>query len=144
MTSFAEKIAPYALVLSFCALAATAVDAKGLPVDQAGASMMSYRSLIQAPEKFDRKSVWIIGELRFSSGTAYLGASSSGQGDSHESICVVPAESITDPTGSGGRAVLARFDGLSPVSVHGRYEKGSTSQCPNGTVFAALVDVSLE
>jgi hypothetical protein len=132
-----------AFLPAFCVLSALKVGAKDLPVDRAGATMMSYRSLIKAREKFDRKPVWVVGGLRFTNGTAYLGASSSGQGDSHESVCVVPTESFIDPTGSGERATLARFDGML-LAVHGRYERASTPQCPNGTIFAALLEVSLE
>jgi hypothetical protein len=138
-------VAVIALTLSVLPVQAT--SAKGLPIDQAGATVMSYRALIEAPKKFDRKSVWVLGGLKFINGTAYLGASSSGQGDSHESVCVVPTESFTgsvvDPSGSGREAILRRFDGLG-VSVHGRYESAATARCPNGTVFVALLEVSFE
>ena len=136
-----------ATLLPLCLIYAVPLAAKGLPADQAGATMMSYRSLIEAREKFDRRPVWVIGGLRFTNGTAYLGASSSGAGDSHESVCVVPTESFTgsvlDPSGSGAEAILRRFDGLG-VSVHGRYESAATPQCPNGTLFVALLEISFE
>lgn len=132
-----------ALVM-LCALSVTVVGANGSPVDQAGATMMSYRTLLEAPKKFDRKFVWVIGGLKFRNGTAYLGGTARGQEVSHENVCVVPIESSTDPTGSVEMAALGRFDGLSVVSVHGRYESAATSKCPNGTVFAALLEVSFE
>lgn len=135
------------ILLALSLIYVVPLTAKGWPVDQAGATMMSYNSLIEAPAKFDRKPVWVIGAFKTRNGTAYLSETSSGL-DPQKSVCVAPTESITasvvDPAGSGRRAILARFDGLSPVSVHGRYEKASTPQCPNGTVFAALFEVSLE
>src|SRR5271156_2833240 len=77
-----------ALALVSCVLFAMAVGAKGLPVDQAGATMMSYTALIEAPGRFDRKAVWVLGGLKLSNGTAYLGETSSGQEVSQKSVCV--------------------------------------------------------
>ena len=132
------------LVLTFCPLFVSAVAAAGSPVDQTGATMMSYRALIEASGKFDRKFVWVIGALKFKDGVAYLGEIPSGQKEPQENVCVVPIESSADPSSSAGLATLGRFDGLSVVSVHGRYESAATPRCPNGTVFAALLEVSFE
>jgi hypothetical protein len=111
---------------------------KGLPVDQAGATVMSYRALIEAPKKFDRKFVWVLGGLKFINRSAYLGAVSAVQPDLQKSVCVEPIESFTgsvvDPSGSKAQALLRRFDGLG-VSVHGHYESATAPRCPNGTVL---------
>ena len=133
-----------AYVLAFCALSVTPAGAKGLPVDQRGARMMSYRTLIEDREKFDRKFVWVIGGLTFRNGTALLGRESGLQQGSKESVCVAPIESITDPSGSSGMKTLRRFDGVSGLSLHGRYESAARADCPNGTVFVALLEVSFE
>ncbi|MGC1190875.1 MAG: hypothetical protein WA861_09815 [Candidatus Binatus sp.] len=135
------------ILLALSLMYVVPLAAKGWPVDQAGATMISYHSLIEAPAKFDKKLVWVIGAFKIRNGTAYLSETSSGS-DPQKSVCVAPTESIAasvvDPTGSGRRAILARFAGLDPISVHGRYESAPSSQCPNGTVFAALLEVSLE
>lgn len=115
--------------------------------DRAGARMMSYRALIEKPEKFDRKPVWVVGELKFKQDTAYLGEISNDKQDSLRSVCVTPTESFSAsvyPNGySEEDAILRRFDGLG-VSVHGRFERGKSPKCPNGTVFAALLEISFE
>jgi hypothetical protein len=133
-----------AYVLAFCALSVTPVGAKGLPVDQRGARMMSYRTLIENREKLDRKLVWVIGGLTFRNGTALLGDESGIQKGSKESVCVAPIESFTDRSGSSGMKTLRRFDGVSPLSLHGRYESNAGANCPNGTVFVALLEISFE
>ena len=124
-----------------------AASGKGLPLDQRGATMMSYSALIEAPQRFDRKFVWVLGELRFIDRTAYLGGTSVPHPDRQKSVCVKPIESFTgsvvDPDGSEAQALLRRFDGLG-VSVHGRYESAPNPACPNGTVFVALLEVSFE
>ena len=131
-------------LVTLCALSVTAVGAKSLPVDQRGATMMSYRRLIEDSEKFDRKFVWVVGGLTFRNGTAFLGGELAGKDESKEHVCVAPIESSTDPSGSGGMKTLRRFDGVLPVSLHGRYERTASARCPNGTVFVALLEVSFE
>jgi hypothetical protein len=133
-----------AFLVVLCVVSVVGAGAKGWPVDQAGAKMMSYHTLLRAREKFDGKFVWVIGGLQFSNGSAYLGEESGGRESAQKSVCVAPIESVTDPKGSGGEKTLARFDGLSPISVHGRYESAGSSLCPNGTIFAAQLEVSLE
>jgi hypothetical protein len=134
-------------LLAFCLLSVLTVGAKALPVDQAGATVMSYRALIEAPKKFDQKFVWVLGGLKLINRSAYLGAVSAQQPGLQERVCVEPIESfkgsVVDPSGSGAEAILRRFDGLG-VSLHGRYESATTSRCPNGTLFAALLEVSFE
>ncbi len=136
-----------AFLLAFCLLSVLTVGAKGLPVDRAGATVMSYSALIETPKKFDRKFVWVLGGLKLINRSAYLGAVSAQRPDLQKCVCVEPIESFTgsvvDPSGSEAEAILRRFDGLG-VSVHGRYESAATPRCPNGTVFAALLEVSLE
>ncbi len=119
-----------------------ATGAASVMVDQAGARFMSYRALIEDPKKFDRKPVWVTGGLISKNGITYLGELN-GKSAS-EAVCVKPTESFSDPAGSVGNEILARFDGLDPISVHGRYESAPSSQCPNGAVFAALLEVSFE
>jgi hypothetical protein len=135
------------LLLAFCPLSVLAVRAKDLPVDGAGATVMSYHALIEAPKKFDRKFVWVLGGLKFINSSAYLGAVSAQGPDLQKRVCVEPIESFTgsvvDPNGAKSEAILRRFDGLG-VSVHGRYESAATPQCPNGTVFVALLEISFE
>jgi hypothetical protein len=131
------------VVLTLSALQFAARGANGTRTDQAGATMISYRALIEAPKKFDGKFAWVIGGLKISNGTAYLGGAQSGQ-EPQTGVCIVPIESAVDPTGSVGKATLDRFGGLSVVSLHGRYESAASSNCPNGTVFAALLEVSFE
>jgi len=113
------------------------------PVDQAGARFMSYRSLREAPEKFDAKAIWVVGSLTFRAGTVYLGEAPGTTEGSNACICLEPVESMTDPTGSARIRTMRRLVGLS-VGVHGRYQRAPSSKCPNGTIFAALLDVSLE
>ncbi len=127
-------------------LAAPAVEAGTgkWPVDRRGARMMSYSALIDARPEFDHKFVWIIGGLVFKSGVARLGGEPGGKGERKESVCVRPIEAFTDPAGTSRIAILRRFDGLEVVSVHGRYELAPTDECPNGTLFAAQIEVSLE
>jgi hypothetical protein len=136
-----------AILLPLCLICVVPLAAKGLPVDQAGATMMSCRALIETPAKFDRKFVWVLGGLKFINKSAYLGAVSAQRPDLQGRVCVAPIESITgtvvDPSGSGREEILRRFDGLG-VSVHGRYESAATSRCPNGTLFVALLEVSFE
>ena len=61
--------------------------AKGWPVDPAGATMMSYNSLIEAHAKFDRKPVWVIGALKIRNGTAYLSENIKWTRPSEERLC---------------------------------------------------------
>jgi len=135
------------IAMTLGVLPAQATGANSMLIDRAGATMMSYRALIEARAKFDRKLVWVIGGLKFSNGTAYLGETATSNKMSQKSVCIAPLESFTgsavDPGGSEREAILRRFDGLG-VSVHGRYESAATSRCPNGTLFAALLEVSLE
>ena len=133
-----------AAIATLYTLSVKAVSAKSLPVDQRGATMMSFRRLIEHSEKFDRKFVWVVGALSFRNGTAFLCEESAGKDDSKENVCVAPIESVTDPSGSGSMKTLRRFDGVSPVSLHGRYERSTSADCPNGTVFVAILEVSLE
>jgi|ERR1700722_2878258 len=134
-------------VLTLSVLPVQATGANRMPVDGAGATVMSYRALIEAPKKFDRKFVWVLGGLKLINRNAYLGAVSAQRPDLLQGVCLEPIESVTgsvvDPSGSEREAILRRFDGLG-VSVHGRYESAATPHCPNGTVFAALLEVSFE
>ena len=61
-----------------------------------------------------------------------------------KSICLIPAPTVTDPTGSGALEVLRRFDGLSPVGVHGLYDPSRIDQCPNGKILASSIEVELD
>jgi hypothetical protein len=134
-------------LLGFCPLSVLAAGAKDLPVDGAGATVMSYHALLETPKKFDRKFVWVLGGLKFVNSSAYLGAVSAQGPDLQKRVCVEPIESFTgsvvDPSGAKSEAILRRFDGLG-VSVHGRYESASNPQCPNGTLFVALLEISFE
>lgn len=130
-------------ILSLVVIPVGATGPKGMMVDSAGATFMSYAALVKSPKKFDGKPVWVTGGLTVKDGTAHLGELSSGK-DTSQSVCVLPTESFADPGGSVEKAVLRRFDGLDPISVHGTYESATSPQCPNGTVFAALLEVSLE
>ena len=116
------------------------VSSANWPVDESGAKMMSYTTLLGNGRKFDHKAVWVIGGFAFANGIGRLGRDAKAK----SSVCVRPIEAFADPTGTEGTAILRRFDGLSVVSVQGRYELASTTDCPNGTLFAALVEVSLE
>lgn len=133
-------IATVALPLGISAFGAS--SAQSIMVDRAGARFMSYQHLIEDPGKFDRKAVWISGALTMKAQVAYFGELD--EKSVSQNVCVEPTRSFFDPGGSMEREVLRRFDGLEPISLHGRYERVATPQCPNGTVFVALVEVSLE
>jgi hypothetical protein len=136
-----------ALALTLGVIPVGATGAASMMVDRAGARFMSYRVLIEDPKKFDRKFVWVLGGLKFINSSAYLGAVSAQGPDLQKRVCVEPIESFTgsvvDPNGAKSEAILRRFDGLG-VSVHGRYESAATPQCPNGTLFVALLEISFE
>jgi hypothetical protein len=131
-----------ALALTLGVIPVGATGAASMMVDRAGARFMSYRALIEDPKKFDRRPVWVTGGLISKNGITSLGELNGKS--AFEAVCVRPTESFSDPAGSMGSEILARFDGLDPISVHGRYESAPSSQCPNGTIFAALLEVSLE
>ena len=134
------------ILLALSLMYVVPLAAKGWPVDQAGATMISYHSLIEAPAKFDKKLVWVIGAFKIRNGTAYLSETSSGS-DPQKSICVAPTESI-----AASALILQVREGeryqpgcwhIDPISVHGRYESAPKFSMPEtARCFAALLEVS--
>ena len=104
---------------------------------------MSCVSLLRLPEKYDRKPVWVVGTVSFKDGTAYLSAEPGTAKKYPAEVCLEPVASFTGSGPAAGLDTLRRFEGVS-VGVHGRYQKDSSSECPNSTIFVALLEMSLE
>ncbi len=102
---------------------------------------ISLRSLIESSSTLDGKRVWVLGKVLTDGDAIYL--TSLVGGKPAASVCLAPSPSYSDPSGAVEKTVLRRLAGVTPVAVHGLYERFAGPQCPNGRLLASSLQIEL-